>query len=209
MNYSPLISISNLTKYFGTQRVLDIPELHFERGKIYALTGHNGSGKTTLLRIIAGLEEPSRGSVILGIEKNRIGFCFQKPYMFRGTVKKNVAWGLDKGSTEKIHPIAKKLQIEDLLNRSAKKLSAGEIQKVSLARMLVRMRASMLLCKPALLLLDEPTAHLDARATENVEEVIRQFVNEEGTCIVATHMAEHASRLSANIIRLEEGKIAQ
>ena len=201
MNGSPLISITNLIKDFGQHRVLDIPSLHFEKGKIYALTGHNGSGKTTLLRIISGLEEPSGGSVILGIDKNRIGFCFQKPYMFRGTVKKNVTWGLKKGSTEDIHPLAKKLQIENLLNRSAKKLSAGEIQKVSLAR--------MLLCRPALLLLDEPTTHLDARATGNVEEVIRQFVIGGGTCIVATHMADHASRLSANIIRLEQGKIAR
>jgi tungstate transport system ATP-binding protein len=201
MNNFPLISITNLIKDFGRNRVLDIPSLSLERGIIYALTGHNGSGKTTLLRIIAGLEEPSGGSVIFSIDKNRIGFCFQKPYMFRGTVKNNVAWGLAEEAEEDIHSMAKKLRIEDLFNRSAKKLSAGETQKVSLARMLIR--------KPAFLLLDEPTAHLDTGAAATVEDVIRHFVTEGGTCIVATHIADHASRLSANIIRLEQGKLSR
>jgi tungstate transport system ATP-binding protein len=200
MNGPPLISITNLVKDFGDQRVLDIPELHFERGRIYALTGHNGSGKTTLLRIIAGLEEPSCGSVSLCIDKKHIGFCFQKPYMFRGSVEKNVTWGMDNDIPERLHSIAEKLQIENLLRRSAKKLSAGEMQKVSMARMLVR--------RPELLLLDEPTAHLDAQGIRNVEEVILCFVRGGGTCIAATHMAGHASRLSADVIRLEEGSVA-
>lgn len=199
MNHSPLIVINNLFKDFGPHRVLDIPALNLECGQVYALTGHNGSGKTTLLRILAGLEKPSGGSVQLGIEKNQIGFCFQKPYMFRGTVIKNVGWAQAGSDTESIHSIAKELQIDGLLNRSAKNLSSGEIQKVSLARMLV--------CRPRLLLLDEPTAHLDTQGISLVEKTACRFVGEGGTCIVATHIPGHASRLSAQVIRLEGGKI--
>ncbi|MBN2036432.1 MAG: ABC transporter ATP-binding protein [Chitinispirillaceae bacterium] len=201
MSPAPVVCFNSCTKEYNGRTVLDIPSLRFDTGKTYAVSGHNGAGKTTLLRLIAGLEQPSSGTVTLGVTPGRIGFCFQKPYMFRGTVGKNISWGLDKKRCGNVRELASMLHLDHLMEQPAKKMSAGEMQKVAMARVLAR--------DPELLLLDEPFANLDAQARDSIEEQIRGFVENGNTCIMATHMTDHAARFSAAIIRLENGKVIQ
>jgi tungstate transport system ATP-binding protein len=196
MSENVIVAITGLVKEYRHRRVLDIPSIAILSGKAVALTGHNGSGKTTLLRIVAGLEQPTTGSVAV---RARIGFCAQKPYMFRGTVWDNLVWGRENADPGPARELAKRLQLDALLERPAKQCSAGEMQKVSLGRMLIR--------NPELLLLDEPTANLDGQARDTVEAAIETFVAQGGACVMATHMADHAHRFSAGIVRLEQGRV--
>jgi tungstate transport system ATP-binding protein len=199
-----MIELRNIIKDFGKNRVLDIEDLRFAPGRIYALVGHNGAGKTTLLRCIAGLEKPSAGTMSLNIDNSKIGFCFQKPFLFRGSVGGNISWGLRKsGSPEtvsRVRDIAARLGIDHLLHRNAKLLSSGEAHKTAFARALIR--------NPALLLADEPAANLDPHSVTTMEEEIRRFGQAGGTVIIATHMTDHALRFSQEIVRLEMGKVS-
>jgi molybdopterin-binding protein len=198
MNKKTIAVISNLTKVFVERIVLDIPSFSFFEGTTYALTGHNGSGKTTLLRILAGIDRPTTGSVEIS-EGTLVAFCPHKPYMFRGNVMKNLSWGLRNIDTAQLHNLARHLQLEQLLSCPAGNCSSGEMQKISLGRMLIR--------KPSLLLLDEPTANLDSQSRAIIENELISFTQSGGTCIIATHIIEQARRLSTDIIRLEQGKI--
>jgi molybdopterin-binding protein len=119
--------------------------------------------------------------------------------MFRCSVRKNLTWGLDKIDETTFDVLVHHLQLESLLNVPGKRLSSGEMQKVSLGRMLVR--------KPDLLILDEPTANLDAYSRTLIEDEIIRFTRGGGTCILATHMIDQALRLPTEIIRLEQGRI--
>jgi ABC-type molybdate transport system ATPase subunit len=179
--------------------VLDLPFLTFEEGRLYAITGHKGSGKTTLLRIAAALEKPTQGHCHRAQSIVRIGFCAQKPYMFRGSVRQNIVWGLPCDPGRAPDEVAERLGIGTLLDQPARMLSAGEAQKVSFARMLLR--------DPQILFLDEPTANLDESGRAAFEREIAFFVKQGATCVMATHMADHAFRLNGTIVRLERGKI--
>ncbi|MBN1129894.1 MAG: ATP-binding cassette domain-containing protein, partial [Chitinispirillaceae bacterium] len=184
MSEKPLVTIRGLVKEYRNRRVLDIPSLTVESATVCALIGHNGSGKTTLLRIIAGLEGPTAGAVEFPAGRLTVSFCAQKPFMFRGSVWDNLIWGLDGRDPGPARALARGMQLEPLLERPAKQCSAGEMQKLSLARMLLR--------DPDLLLLDEPTANLDGQARDTVEAAIETFVTKGGTCVMATHMTDHA-----------------
>jgi molybdopterin-binding protein len=199
MNGEPVVSIAGCTKEYNGRRVLDLPSLEVIRGTAVALTGHNGSGKTTLLRIVAGLERPTAGKVTLAVDRVHTGFCPQKPYMFRGSVRKNLVWGMASPDWQAVGALASRLQLDSLLDWQAKQCSAGEKQKVSLGRVLIR--------NPSLLLLDEPTANLDQQARTAIEDEFTRFVHNGGTCVMATHMVDHAQRLAAEIVRLEQGRV--
>mgnify|MGYP000007183215 CR=1 FL=1 len=203
MNTPPVVEVSNVSKSYAGRRVVDISSLRVDAGELCVLTGHNGAGKTTLLRLIAGLDTPDAGRITLGVARSAIGFCFQKPYMFRGTVRDNIGWGMKRkeGNVKTaVAEAAKQAGIGRLLDIKAKTLSAGEMQKVSLARALVR--------RPRLLLLDEPAANLDEAGVETLECVIRRHVAEGGACMMATHMHEHALRMCGRFVRLEHGAVA-
>ncbi|MBN1984342.1 MAG: ABC transporter ATP-binding protein [Chitinivibrionales bacterium] len=200
MSQPDCVSIAGLKKQFGQAIALDIHYLHFHREAVYALVGHNGSGKTTLLRIIAGLERADAGNVSYAIDTESIGFCFQKPYMFRGTVRDNISWGVSGRSSDDvaaIDAVAGRLELGHLMNRWAKNLSAGEMQRVSFARVLAR--------RPLLLLLDEPAANLDEQSITLMEQEILFHARSGGASIIATHLSEHAQRLSAQVVRLKHG----
>ena len=198
-----MIEIRNMRHYFGSRCVLDIERLRMESGRLHVLVGHNGAGKTTLLRLIAGLETAPQGCVESSIPLRERVYCSQKPYMFQGTVTDNLAKGLNfRGQAiddNHLHALATRLGLCPLLNRKAKRLSTGEMQRVAMARALA--------VRPKLLLLDEPTSGLDPAGTAAIEIEIGQLVADGTMVVVATHITELAHRLGANIIRLEDGRL--
>jgi tungstate transport system ATP-binding protein len=200
-----MIIISDLQKHYGRAAVLDIEYLALERGRLYVLVGHNGAGKTTLLKIVAGLEVPDNetGTLTVDFKREDVVLCLQNPYMFLGTVGDNISYGLRARKLPFDSPYVRdtidRFQLAPILGKNAKALSTGEAQRTSLARALV--------CRPKLLLLDEPTANVDPECVEAVEEeIVRQ--NRDGvTVIIATHITGLAYRLPCEIIRLEGGRV--
>ena len=219
MTRDPAVHISNLTVVYGKTAVLHIPELSLESGKVHVLVGPNGAGKTTLLRAISGLERPTTGHVqvfgrdLYGLSQRerrqvmrRMTLCFQKPYLFNTTVRRNLEYGLSlrqMGAEEQRDRVAaavEALDLATLAGKRARALSAGETQRVSLARALA--------LEPDLVLLDEPAANVDDANTSRIETAIRTVQERGGTVLAATHQVGQAYRLSANVIRLEAGRVA-
>jgi len=213
------VSVSGLVIKYDEQKALDLDILGFEQGQIHVLIGPNGSGKTTLLRAIAGLEKPAAGKVSLlgedlyGLPRKEfrratraVSLCFQKPYLFNTSVRRNIEYGLrfrDLSVSQKrqrVDSAVDVLALDPFLERNAHGLSAGEAQRVAIARVIA--------LKPEVTLLDEPAANVDASNKSRVESAITSLQVEGSTVIVATHHMEQAYRLSANVVRLEDGRIA-
>ncbi len=188
------------------------------RGKITTLLGPSGSGKTTLLRILAGLDSPTKGTIvyegktITDSERNflrqKTTMVFQKSVFFDTTVYKNIAYGLKLGDyskeeiSDKVGEVLELVRLEGYEKRRTKKLSGGEQQRVSLARALVLDRE--------LLLLDEPTVNIDPKNVSIIEETILRVNRERNTSIVlATHNMFQAEALSKRIALLLDGTVRQ
>lgn len=164
---------------YGARVVLDVDELNFEKGKVYALIGANGSGKTTF-------------------GKN-CGFSYQpqKPYAFRMSVIKNL---MLTGATETdAMDMLNALKLTEFKDARADKLSGGETAKMALAR-------SILAGKDAIVL-DEPTNSMDMEGSILAEEVIRKYADEGHIVILITHSMRQAQRIADETIFLKEGKI--
>jgi tungstate transport system ATP-binding protein len=214
-----VVKVSNLTVVYGAEPVLDLPSLVFEKSKVHVLVGPNGAGKTTLLRVINGLEAPTRGAVevfgrdlyaLSGTDRltdiRRMTLSFQKPYLFNTSVRRNVEYGLhsrELAPSEKVERVEhslKTVNLTGLQHRNARTLSAGEAQRVSLARVLA--------LRPELVLLDEPIANVDQANRGQIENAISELHAQGSTVVVATHELKQAYRLSANVVRLERGRLA-
>ena len=213
------VAVKDLTLTYGEATILDLPEVDFEAGRIHVLVGPNGAGKTTLLRLVSGLERPTTGSVsVMGSDllsltgsdrlnlMRRMTFCFQKPYLFSATVQGNIEYGLYLRRIglpeirQRVDSVLNTLNLQHLRHRHARTLSAGETQRVSLARALV--------LEPELVLLDEPIANVDSQNVPAVEGAAADLHKRGATVIVATHAVEQAYRFSANVVRLEHGRPA-
>ncbi|AFS79896.1 putative ABC transporter ATP-binding protein [Gottschalkia acidurici 9a] len=202
----------NIKKYYGENLVLNIDELKINKEKITGVTGPNGCGKSTLLNIIAGLDNNFLGKILYD-EKNidesiydKITMVMQRPYLFKRTVFENIYYPLrirkiDKDKIkQKVEKILYDLEIYDLKDKQAHKLSGGESQKVSLARALV--------FNPKVLFLDEPTSNIDPESIKIMErEIIRYNREKKGTVIIVTHNLEQSKRLCNEIIYLEKGRL--
>ena len=206
------IKIENVKKRFLDKVVLDIEYLEIESGKITGITGPNGSGKTTLMNIIGGIDGEYEGRITYNdkiINKEiveNMTYVFQKPYLFRRSVRENIIYPLkirnyDKiKSKELLKKIITNLNIEDLMDLKAHKLSGGESQKVALARALI--------FSPSILLLDEPTSNIDPEYISTMENEIINFHKEtKATIVIVTHNIEQSLRLCHNIISLDSGKV--
>ncbi len=213
-----IAELNNVTKAYGSKKVLDNVTLQIHEGEILALIGPNGSGKTTLLKILALLENPTSGEVKFqgenvnskNSEKVRLKstLVFQKTTVFSTSVFNNVAYGLKIRKVPKVvraAEVKKALEIvklEGFEERLALKLSGGEQQRVAIARALV--------LNTKLLLLDEPTANLDPKNAGILEEVIATVNREYKTTIVmATHNMFQAKALPQRIALMNEGKITE
>jgi len=213
---SHFAELKTVTKMFDSTVALDNVDLKVEEGEILALLGPNGSGKSTLLKILALLENPTRGEVYFhnakisnqNRERTRMEttMVFQKATLFNTTVYNNIAYGLKireipkNEIQERVNMALKLVRLEGFQKKYAKKLSGGEQQRVALARALI--------LNTKLLLLDEPTANLDPKNASIIEEIITSINREHKTTIViATHNMFQAKRFPHRIALMENGKI--
>lgn len=208
------ITIRNLKKVYVDKTVLNIRELNLNTGKIYGIVGANGAGKSTLLRIISGLETPTSGEIFIQGEKlnknhlKEITYSNQKPYLYRTTVFKNIAYPLKFRKKSKdfinnaVENIIKEFKIENIRNNLAVNLSGGETQKVALARALV--------FHPKVILLDEPTANIDPDYREFIEKVVSERNKINGsTILIITHNLREARRICDELVFLHNGEVIE
>ena len=208
--------IHNVQQQYGETVVLDIPHLVIERGGIAALLGPNGAGKTTLLRLLAGLDAPSRGEIFLnGVmlrpgpsqaeARRKVTLVHQHPYLFRSTVHANVAYGLKRRGVrgtalhDRVIAALEAVRLEDFARRGAHMLSAGEAQRVGIARALA--------IQPEVILLDEPTAHADQQSVGIVQRVILAATCNGATVILASHDYDLMAGLPHQRIDMAYGRI--
>jgi ABC-type sugar transport system ATPase subunit len=194
--------------------VLDVPELTLASGRVTALLGPNGSGKSTLLRLVAALERPSSGRVLLGGRpaapsrrtRESIAFAFQEPAFLSGSVRQNLDLGLRLRGlppgerSPRLLEAARAGGIEHLLDRSAHRLSGGEAQRANLVRAL-SLRAPVTLLDEPLAGLDEPSRH---QAMHDLPRLLRSFTT---TTILVTHVREEALRLADDLVVLFAGRV--
>lgn len=208
-----LLQLKNVEKSYGSVKILKDISLEILGAKTIVLLGTNGAGKTTLLRIIAGLEERDKGSILFngkdtnGKELRHIAtLVFQKTVMFSLSVYGNLAYGLKirgKKDNEIKEEIARELQTVGLRNfekRKARKTSGGEQQRIALAR--------AFLLNPQILLLDEPTANLDPYSATIIERAIMR-IKGKNIVILATHNLSQAKRLADEVVHINDGKIVE
>ncbi|MBE9124812.1 MULTISPECIES: ABC transporter ATP-binding protein [unclassified Coleofasciculus] len=212
------LELENLRKQFGPKivPVKDI-SLDVEDGEFLTFVGPSGCGKSTTLRMIAGLDQPSHGKVLIGGHnvnpippgKRNIAMVFQSyalyPHM---TVAENIAASLKLRKTPKdeikrrVNEVSHKLGLEHLLDRKPGKLSGGQRQRVALARALVR--------EPDVFLLDEPLSNLDALLREQVRAELKQlFESQNKPVVYVTHDQTEAMTLSTKIAVLYDGVLQQ
>ena len=188
-----------------------------EKGHMAALLGPSGSGKTTILRMIAGLDRPDSGDILInGVRvndlqgsKRGIGFVFQNYALFRYmTVADNIAFGLQvqkKGKAEikeRVEELLELISMQDFGKRYPHQLSGGQRQRVAFARALSP--------KPQLLLLDEPFAAIDAKVRGELRTWLRNMIGRVGiTSIFVTHDQEEAMEVANAILIINEGSIEQ
>ena len=187
-------------------------------GKITTLLGPSGSGKTTILRILAGLDNPTQGTILYGNKpindsdrdflRQKATLVFQKSVFFDTTVYNNIAYGLKLGDyskeeiNRKVTDALDLVRLEGFETRRAKKLSGGEQQRVSIARALVLDRE--------LLLLDEPTVNIDPKNVSIIEETILRVNREKKiTIVLATHNLFQAEAISERVALILEGTVRQ
>lgn len=215
------IKIENIDKSFGGYTALKHINLDVQTGELIALLGPSGSGKTTLLRVIAGLEQPDRGTVSLhgkditgrSVRERNIGFVFQHYALFRHmTVYENVAFGLEVRSrserlpkqkmTKRVSELLRLVQIENLAQRYPSQLSGGQRQRVALARALA--------VEPKVLLLDEPFGALDAKVRKELRRwLLNLHAEVQVTTIFVTHDQEEALEVADRIVIMNQGMIEQ
>ena len=211
------IAAVDVTKRFGSYTALDNVSVTIPEGSLTALLGPSGSGKSTLLRVIAGLEQPESGRVLIGDEDvtNRpartrgVGMVFQHYAAFKHmTVWDNVAFGLTirkrpkADVADRVHELLELVQLEGLAKRYPSQLSGGQRQRMALARALA--------VEPSVLLLDEPFGALDARVRKELRAWLRRLHDEvHVTTIIVTHDQEEAMEVAGQIVVLNAGRVEQ
>jgi len=211
------ISVVEVSKRFNGFTALDQVSLAIPEGSLTALLGPSGSGKSTLLRVIAGLEQPDTGQVLLNDEdvtatparERGVGMVFQHYAAFKHmTVYDNVAFGLSIRRRPKaeirgrVHELLELVQLEGLAQRYPAQLSGGQRQRMALARALA--------VEPSVLLLDEPFGALDARVRIELREWLRRLHDEmHVTTIFVTHDQEEALELADSVVVMNKGSVEQ
>lgn len=212
------VELRGLVKRFGKDvYAVDNIDIHIERGELLTLLGPSGCGKTTALRLIAGLEQPTAGQILLDDEDvarlpaylRDITMVFQSYALFpHMSVFDNVAYGVRVAKRpkeevrERVAEALAMVGLEDLSHRAPNQLSGGQQQRVALARALV--------IRPRVLLFDEPLSNLDAKLRKRVREDIRGLQQRLGiTSVYVTHDQEEALAISDRVVVMREGKIEQ
>ena len=220
-----ILTVSNLKKVYtarlGGQQVAALTHVSFsvEAGEFAAIMGESGAGKTTLLNILATLDKPTGGSVILGgrdlsqigerelsaFRRENLGFVFQDFNLLDTfSVKDNILLplvleALPYGQMEeKLYPLARRLGICDILGKFPYEISGGQKQRAAIARALI--------AQPQLVLADEPTGALDSRAAQNLLELFQQINREGQTILMVTHSVKAAS-YAGRVLFIKDGEV--
>jgi len=211
------VEVKALNKTYGKNVIIKDIDLKMEAGGFTVLLGPSGCGKSTLLRLVAGLEDVTAGSVYIGKKdvtledpKNRdIAMVFQSYALFpHMTVSENIGFGMlinkfPKDEIEqRVHSVAKLLQIEPLLDRTPAQLSGGQRQRVAIGRSLMR--------NPKVFLFDEPLSNLDAKLRGEMRLELKNLHARLGaTILYVTHDQIEAMTLATKIVLLDKGEIQQ
>jgi sulfonate transport system ATP-binding protein len=201
------LTLHNLGKRYGERQVLQHTELVIEPGEFVAIVGRSGCGKSTLLRLVAGLEEPSQGTLrvngqdVTGL-RDDTRIMFQEARLLPWQrVADNVALGLPESHHEHAVEVLHQVGLGDRLHEWPAKLSGGQRQRVALARALVH--------QPRLLLLDEPLGALDALTRIEMHALIEALWREHRfTALLVTHDVQEAVALADRVILIEDGAVA-
>ncbi|MDE6414787.1 MAG: ATP-binding cassette domain-containing protein [Anaeroplasmataceae bacterium] len=216
-----MLIIRDVTKIYRTQKQKEVKALdqinyEFDEQGFYAILGKSGSGKSTLLNLIAGLDKPTSGEIILNgksfsdfkrkdldaYRNSCVGFIFQEFNLFDNLdVYKNVALALElqgrKAKVEEIEKVLDRVGISDLIHRNINELSGGQKQRVAIARALIK--------NPKIIIADEPTGALDQETTNEIFDLLKGL-SKEYLVIVVTHNEEYANQYAEHILHLSDGK---
>ena len=208
--------LEGLRKSYEGRAVVDVERLEVRAGEVLALVGPSGAGKSTLLRLLNFLEPPTAGTIVyrgrsfcddrvpISIRRE-ITTVFQRPALLRGSVRRNVAYGLGlRGQRDdrRVEQMLTQVGLDGLAKAKAQRLSGGEMQRVALARALV--------IQPTVLLLDEPTANLDPYNVALIEDIVRRQNREAGTTVVlVTHNVFQARRLATRVGLMLSGRLIE
>ncbi len=215
-----MLSIRGLAKRFGPRPILDALDLELAAGEYVAVVGESGAGKSTLLNLIAGLDSPDAGHIVIGgeditqrdedartrLRRAKVGFVFQAFHILPHlTIAQNVELPLvllGTGPTERRQRTSELLAAVGLGDRGEsppRELSGGELQRVAVARALVH-------C-PALVLADEPTGNLDPDTADIVLDLLARTIKTNGAAgILVTH-SMHAASTADRVLRLDHGRL--
>ncbi|AKA72919.2 ABC transporter ATP-binding protein [Saccharolobus solfataricus] len=212
-----MITLKEVTKFFGSFKVIDSISLNVEKGEFFVILGKSGSGKTTLLRLIAGLEKVSSGKILISNEdvtdlppsKRDIGMVFQSYALYPNKkVFENLMIALEnseinkKDKEERIIEISKQLEIYHLMDKYPAQLSGGQQQRVAIAKALVK--------RPKVLLMDEPLSNLDVQLRYSARKLIKKVQKEFNiTTIYVTHDSNEALAIADRIGVIDKGRLLQ
>ncbi len=214
-----MIKLNNISHSYGEKQVLNNLDLTIESNQLVCLLGGSGCGKTTILRLIAGLETPNAGkiiienkvvstnSIVIPPQDRNIGFVFQDLALWpHFTVYKNIAFGLterkEKNVNEKVFEMLDFFDLREHSEKYPHQLSGGQKQLVAISRALV--------LKPKILLMDEPLANLDVKLKRKILDYIKNLKKIFNlTIIYVTHDHREAFAIADNIILLNEGKVEE
>lgn len=213
----PFVRIQGVTKTFGAVYAVDNVTLDIYKGEFFALLGPSGCGKSTLLRILAGLERPSSGKILIDGQdmtavppwRRPVNMMFQSYALFPHlSVRKNIAFGLEQERlsraeiAERVAEVVRLVRLEGLEDRKPDQLSGGQKQRVALARALVK--------RPKVLLLDEPLGALDKKLRDQTQLELVNIQDRLGlTFVIVTHDQEEAMTVGSRMAIMREGQIAQ
>ena len=211
------LELIDVAKQYKEFLAVDSVNLQIEKGEIVSFLGASGCGKTTTLRMIAGLIEPTRGTIRIqgrdmnGIppHKRDISMVFQNYALFPHlSVYENIVYGLKtrkikdkKVLMEKAREMMNLVQLEGVENRLPKELSGGQQQRVSLARAMI--------VEPKMMLFDEPPSALDPELRHEVLKVMQDLAEEGMTMVIVTHEIGFAEKVASRLIFIDKGRIAE
>ena len=211
------IQIEHLVKWHGTTLAVDDVSLRIDQGQFFSILGPSGSGKTTLLRLIAGLDQPDAGTIVIAGQsmkgrpsfKRPVNMVFQQYALFpHMTVWQNLAFGLemqripDPEIRARVGEMLEMVQLPGKSERLPATLSGGEQQRVALARALVN--------HPTVLLLDEPLGALDQQLRQEMQRELKRIQQQVGiTFVCVTHHQEEALFMSDRVAVLHQGRVMQ
>ncbi len=215
-----MLSIHGLARRFGPRPILDALALELAAGEYVAVVGESGAGKSTLLNLIAGLDAPDAGRIVIGgeditrldedartrLRRAKVGFVFQAFHILPHlTIAQNVELplvllGIDAAERRaRTGELLTAVGLGDRGESPPRELSGGELQRVAVARALVH--------RPALLLADEPTGNLDPDTAETVLQLLARTIKAQGAAgILVTH-SMHAAATADRVLRLDHGRL--